>query len=250
MLIIGLAGCGGSGVGVGSISVVPPVEPPAEIPGTARFDVDVTSGRVAVTPMGWGVGASRNALLTGGAISFESSSLIDEPGDIGRKVLRVKVRNNTNERLGFGRPTRFLFNISANQTANLTDLPSFFNITTVASSATAGSADGPIGVGQLSGPSGVAVGYDGTVYFQGNDNRLRMIKGNNISTIATGFYEGDILYLRDPATGKEYLLATVEITESRTLTSARAKPARSPERALMGRRMGRSWLQICRNPRI
>ncbi|MBI3947016.1 MAG: hypothetical protein HY321_13915 [Armatimonadetes bacterium] len=91
-------GCGGAR------RAVPPggsTAPEAAIPntgaflGTARFTVDVQTGAVSVQSLDAG-----RALFSGNALRFDSSTLLDQPGNVGRKALRVSLLNRSGDTIG------------------------------------------------------------------------------------------------------------------------------------------------------
>src|SRR5579862_3697804 len=67
----------------------------------ARFDVDVASGKVQVTPVQDSRAAKQSgrAIFNAAAISFTSSDLITTAGDSGQRVLTLTATNNTNQTL-------------------------------------------------------------------------------------------------------------------------------------------------------
>ncbi len=91
-----LAGCGAS-------SLAPALAPPtssttAREAGTARFDVDVESGQVKVTPLD-GDAASR-AVFTGSTVAFQTTTLVDLPGNSGVRALGVSLTNRSGSPIG------------------------------------------------------------------------------------------------------------------------------------------------------
>ena len=91
-----LAGCGAS-------SSAPALAPPtsganAREDGTARFDVDVQSGQVKVTPLDGD--ATNRAVFTGSTIAFQTSTLVDQPGNSGARMLSVSLTNRYASSIG------------------------------------------------------------------------------------------------------------------------------------------------------
>ncbi len=129
--------------------------------GTGTFQVDVTTGVVVVGDSTPALGATANsfqpaAIFTGSSMIFNSSQLLNEPGDAGRQVLNVSFTNRSGEAIGqlpSGAVTgeRVLF--SPFMTAGgLSLLSSLVTVSHFASGAV------------FATPTGVAVGADGSVY--------------------------------------------------------------------------------------
>jgi sugar lactone lactonase YvrE len=154
--------------------------------GTARFEVDVATGKVTVTPLGGGNAAGR-AVFSGSAVTFESSTLVDDPGNTGLKVLSVKLRNNWGATLGqngAGNASglRVFF---ADFSDSATDVRDRVTVSTVAGTTYPGMADGAPLAAKFSGPTGVACGPDGAVYIADRYNhRIRVIRDQAVSTLA------------------------------------------------------------------
>src|ERR1051325_8075824 len=97
------SGCGGGGSGT-------VVGPPGggsnsfdrSNTATSKFSVNVQTGEVAITPLSSGRAIKSNgrAIFTGSTIQFNSSILLDQPGDAGRKVLNVSIINRNAEPIG------------------------------------------------------------------------------------------------------------------------------------------------------
>jgi len=199
LLIIGCGGGGGGG------SSTPPTEPiEATEFGTAKFNVDLTSGKVAVKPLEQ---VSSRAVLGGQAVSFETTNILDEGGETGRRAISVKLKNNLAEAIGVGRPIRVHFGVIGAAGAYATDLRENAEVTSPVPASGTGSNDGAIGIAGLTAPTAVAVAPDGTIYFNGTDNRIRRVKEGYISTVAQNVPCNGLLHMRDSATGREYLLA-------------------------------------------
>ncbi len=204
-----LAGCGGAGGGSDSISPTPTPTPAAE-KGTALFDVDVASGKVQIQPLetdGAKTGKGRSAVLTGGAVTFETTTLLAEGGEVGRRSIKVRLKNNLNEAIGGGRPIRIQFGPIGPATNYETDIRDRAVVSSAFRCAGNGYDDGPATTALTSFPSAVAVGQDGSIYFNGTDARLRKLQDGYISTVALSVPADSLAYLRDPATGREYLVA-------------------------------------------
>ena len=202
--LVALFGCGGSGGG-GSASPVDPIAPTEK--GTAKFNVDVATGKVAITPLE--TGSTKSAVLTGSAVTFETTTLLAEGGEVGRRAVRVRLKNNLQEAIGVGRPIRIQFGVFGPQNTYPTDLRSLATVSTPLRDTTAGGfLDGPAGSALLSNPSAVAVGKDGSIYFNGTDNRIRKFADGYVSTVAQNVPATGLVYLTDAVSGREYLVAS------------------------------------------
>ena len=194
-------GCGGGG---GGGTTTPPVPGDSSEIGTAKFRVDLSSGKVAIKPLEQ---VSSRAVLGGQAVSFETTNILDEGGETGRRAISVKLKNNLAESIGVGRPIRIHFGVVGAAGAYDSDLRDNAEVTSPVPASGTGSNDGAIGVAGLTAPTAVAVATDGTIYFNGTDNRIRRVKEGYISTVAQNVPCSGLLHMRDIATGREYLLA-------------------------------------------
>src|SRR5437870_3277768 len=98
-LTLFLTGCGSSGGGMkvgGGNGGAPTTSPSTRTATLAKFDVDVQTGKVKITTIDDKPSPSR-AVLTGGAVSFASSELLNVGGDSGKRVLNLTITNNTRE---------------------------------------------------------------------------------------------------------------------------------------------------------
>lgn len=195
-----LIGCGGGGGGSSA-----PIEPTEVVEeGTAKFNVDVLSGKVGVTSLTSG----KRAVLGGQAVTFETTSLLDEAGEVGRRAFSVKLKNNLSETIGIGRPIRVHFGVIGAAGAYNSDLRANSEVTSPIPQSPPGSGDGAAGVAELSEPNAVTVSPDGTIYFNGLDGRIRRLKEGYVSTVAVNVPCTGLLYMKDSVTGREYLLAS------------------------------------------
>lgn len=188
-----LSGCGGGGAS-------PIGAPPSRGPGiggatgatapnaTAAFHVDVQTGKVSVTNLqGGGSGISK--AFRGSAIGFETSTLLDQPGDVGRKVMKVVIANNTGEPLGntpagASNGINVLFSNFTNVSA-FSELKSKTVVTAYAGSGTAGANEGAVNIAKFNKPGGMAIAPDGTLYVaDSGNNRIRKISHGLVSTLA------------------------------------------------------------------
>jgi sugar lactone lactonase YvrE len=97
--MLALVGCGGGGGG-GNLS--PVAGPPAMDPlTTATFQVDLVSGKVTVTQDEQGSDAmSTQAVWTGTGVRVNSTDVLFQQGDVGRRYLRVSLTNQMAEAIG------------------------------------------------------------------------------------------------------------------------------------------------------
>ncbi|MCC6442286.1 MAG: hypothetical protein IT210_02395 [Armatimonadetes bacterium] len=181
--ILALTGCGGGSPSTATDGGGPAV---TQESGTARFHVDVKTGKVTVTSL---QKAGSRAVFSGAAVGFESSVLVDEAGATGRKALSVSLVNNRNEAIGQmpdGLPTsmKVLFGGFTNVGA-WSDLRPRVAVNTLAGTGAAGSADGAAGSATFNAPSGVAADNTGALYVADTiGNRIRKIAGGAVSTLA------------------------------------------------------------------
>jgi hypothetical protein len=202
LLPVALLGCGGSGGG--SSTPIPTADPVAE-DGTAQFKVDLASGKVKIQPIE--TGKSKSAIMGGSTVTFTTSDVIVEGGEQGRRSIKVSLRNNLKESIGGARPIRIHFGTTTpqlNYDADVRDLVRASDSWAAGN----GSTDGPISTATSSNQAGCAVGFDGAIYVGTGDNRIRKILNGYVSTVATNCPVAGLAYLRDSASGREYLVAT------------------------------------------
>ncbi|MBI2301989.1 MAG: hypothetical protein HYU66_24055 [Armatimonadetes bacterium] len=182
----GVPGSGGGGGGAGGST--PPQR--GEV-GTALFHVDVPTGQVQVTPLGGG-----RAVFAGSTIGFNSSLLIDQPGDVGRKALTVSLTNHSGEPLGElpdGTATgvKLIFGTFTNVAA-FTDLRPRTQVRTVAGSGVSGSTDGTALSASFVTPVGVATAPDGSAYITDSAHYIRMLRNGLVTTLAGNGTAGSV----------------------------------------------------------
>ncbi len=170
-------GCGGSGGGGASALPIAPGTPVDS--GSAKFNVNVLTGEVTVDSLSH----SRSTVFSGGAISFASSTLVNE-GTLGRRRLSVSLKNNGQDAMIA--PFAVHFRNFTNVTAPATDLRALHNISTIAGSGTVGTTDGPAGSANLSNPTAVTSDGNGNIYIASTDGTVRRLQNGIISTIASG----------------------------------------------------------------
>ncbi|MCS7224819.1 MAG: hypothetical protein NZ959_09730, partial [Armatimonadetes bacterium] len=165
-----LFGCGGgkkmTTLVPGPSDVTDNIGPPSLESATARFFVNVQTGEVTVTPLSGS--SSDRAVFTGTAVSFTSSTLLDQPGNTGIKVLRVSLTNRMGIPMGQlpnGTVTgvRVLLSPITNVGA-FSDLRPLVQVNTVGGTGAPSSVDGPAPSASFNLPIGVAVDSAGNVY--------------------------------------------------------------------------------------
>jgi len=180
-VLLGVSGCGGAGAKAPGDNTPPDTTTPKI--GTARFSVNVETGKVTVIPLN-GDPASR-AIFTGTAAAFQSSDLLNDSGELTRRKLSVMLKNNTGEPIGAnGAGFKVLFGDFSNGVAS--DLRPQTTVSTLAGSGASGSTDGPALAASFSSPHSVLRADDGTIYVNGYNQSLRKIKNGQVSTVATG----------------------------------------------------------------
>lgn len=153
-------------------------------PGTARFEVDVTTGEVTVVPL-----SGSRAVLAGTAVQFETSTLLDEPGDVGLRAVEVGLVNRWAMSIGqqaSGRShgVRVILGPPTSLGTQTTDLRSRTLVETIAGTGAAGAADGPANAATFALPNGVAV--DGRAVFISDcsAHNIRKLADGYITTVA------------------------------------------------------------------
>jgi sugar lactone lactonase YvrE len=206
--LLTLAGCGGSGGGSGIPGGGGGNNPPGDttpLVGTAKFSVNVETGKVQVTPLN-GDPTSR-AIFSGTSVSFNSSDLVNDAGELTRRKIQVGMQNNTSETLGTpGKGFKVMFGDIKTLNSAATDLRSQTTVSTLIGSGASGSADGPNLGATLSSPHSVLVDNQGGVYFSGYNQNLRVSRNGTVSTLIKniGPVVGMVWQNDDPQTGIIY----------------------------------------------
>jgi hypothetical protein len=215
-------GCGGSqggGAGSPTVPVAGPL-PDSAREGTAFVTVDLAKNRVDVTPLGGSAGRSRNALYAGSAISAELTDLQVDGGDLGRRVVRLRLRNNTGVPIGDQNGYRVIFADLAEE-SNSFDLTNRLRIQGIAGTGAAGSTDGAALSANTS-PTAVAAGPLGTVVI-GQATNIRLLRNGQLTTMRNGVGNvGGVLYFADAARGTEYAIYTERTTHVVRLLNLRS----------------------------
>lgn len=167
--------------------------------GQTLFHVDVSTGEVTVTPLdrpeaAYTVGGEPSRAVFGGAaIKYNTSRLLDEPGNPGRKVLEVSLTNQSGETIGrlpngMSAYLRVLFGPIKNVDGEtpFTALPKNWKVITIAGS-TSGFLDGIGSNAKFNIPVGVALGEGGTLYVtDAHNHAIRRITSAGIVTTLAG----------------------------------------------------------------
>ena len=164
-----------------------------------RFHVDVTTGEVDVGPVQSksADGSEGESRFIGSSVVFNSSQLVDQPGDVGLKVLNVSLTNQSGLKLGTlpdGTVTglRVLFSPFTN-VGVLSNLSPRTTVSTVAGTGVANSVDGPVDTATVNRPTGVAVDGNGDLYVtEWNANKVRKISNGFVSTLAGSGVAGSV----------------------------------------------------------
>ncbi|MDX2065902.1 MAG: hypothetical protein SFX74_09195 [Fimbriimonadaceae bacterium] len=207
-----LFGCGGSSGGPGAPAPTPPATaslPDSARNGTALVAVDTQTGKVAVTPLGGGGGSrARSTIYAGSAISVETTDALVDEGSVGRRIVNLRLRNNTVESIGARNGYRVILdNLAATDASSGAGLESLFSIQTVAGTGVAGSADGATATATVT-PTCVAAGRTGTLLI-GTPTNLRIRQNEVISTLrSVSGGVGGVLYFADASRGTEYAIYT------------------------------------------
>ena len=181
LLVVGCGGGGGGGATTGGL----PGDPPgtSSRAGTARFAVDVETGKVTVTPLN---GGSSRAIFTGSAAQFQSSDLLNDTGELTRRRLSVMLKNNTAEPIGIpGSGFKVMFGDFTSGNASA-DLRTKTWVSTLVGSGVSGTVDGPALSARTSSPHSVLADYNGDIYFSGYDQKIRVLKNGYVTTVAEG----------------------------------------------------------------
>jgi len=201
---LGILGCGGGGGAASGGGA------PADAPltfGTARFKVDATTGKVAVEPLnGDSLMPTGRAIYTGGALSFTTTELVNDPGNLGRKRIGVQIRNNTNETIGVN-GLRLVFTNILDSGSPAYDTRNLVNVSTLAGNGTSTSTEGSaLSAGLM--PSALALAPDGAIVF-GESNRIRLLRNNFVSTLRSSLSGvAGVAYAKDPVRNTEFALFT------------------------------------------
>lgn len=181
------AGCGGGGMSAPSPSNPEAANVQGAVLGTAKVHVDVDNGTVTVTPGAAGPdGAIRaKAVFTGPTVTVTSSSVIDEPGNLGLKVLDVSLKNGWGAAIGVdpnGIETgiRAVIGPITHNSANIGAV-----VSTLAGSGAMTTVNGPADVAAMNYPSGiVSDGTGGFLVTEFQGNRIRRIRNGSVTTVA------------------------------------------------------------------
>ena len=198
--VIGLAGCGGGGGG--SASTPPPAEAPPEW-GTAQFSVDLKKGVATAVPLA-NPGDGRRAVYAGTAVSFSTTDVFSDAGELTRKRVLLRMRNNTGETIGANGRLRAMIGSLAPDNSPSVDFRSLTTVSTAAGDGNVGTSEGPAESTSIGAPSGAAFAGDNGLVVTAN-GRIRLVRQGYVSTLrASQLDPQGIVYLRSPLTGQEY----------------------------------------------
>jgi hypothetical protein len=176
-----VAGCGGGGGGSAVNSGTPDDLAGTGRAGTARFSINVSTGKVTVTPISGD--ASTRAIFSGSAARFTSSDLLNDTGELTRRKLSVQLKNNTAEPIGTpGSGFKVMFGDFISGASN-PDKRSQTTVSTLVGDGGSGTLDGPALAARTSSPHSVLTHENGDVYFSGYDQKVRLLRNGNVSTI-------------------------------------------------------------------
>jgi len=177
-----LPGCGG-GAGGGSGPA------PSASKSEARFDVDLKTGKVTITPAGG------RAVFQGGAVSFTSSDLLSLSGDSGQRLIRIAARNNSGQAWG---PSPVRLTVSSLANADAAALRANVAVATYAGTGASAGADAYRTSAAIGSPSGVCQGRGplaGSLIVAADSTIRRIDAGGTVTTLAgvygaAGFADG------------------------------------------------------------
>jgi sugar lactone lactonase YvrE len=175
--------------------------------GTARFEADVETGKVTVTPLMKAPQTEKGrAVWTGDTVTFTTSDLAADQGNlVSRRTMRVSVRNNGGERIGLGSGVRLVFNRLASGFSPASDRRSLAAVSTVAGNGTNGVVDG-FGTAAATVPTAIAALSDGSFAVL-EATRMRLLRNGTMSTMRGGITNGaGLAIVRDPGTGAEFAM--------------------------------------------
>jgi sugar lactone lactonase YvrE len=187
-----MSGCGGGGASGGPTGLTgggsggggsKPIVPNA----TALFHVDVKTGKVTVQPLKGG--GTQGKAFRGSAVTFGYGTLLDQAGDVGRKVLSVSLTNTSGEPIGYMSTGTYtginvLFSNFTNVAA-FSDVRSKTAVSNFAGTGTAGTANGASGLASFNHPESVTIARDGSIYVADtSNNKIRKIFHGLVSTLA------------------------------------------------------------------
>lgn len=174
--VTAVCGCGGGGA--------PQLGGSSRAGTLARFNVDVKTGKVTVTPIDDPRNPSR-AVFTGGAVAFATSDLYSEGGDSGQRLLRIDVSNGSGQ--VFNGPGKLVIGNILNNGA--VDLAASTTVSTMAGSGASGSADGYGTAASFTGVTSVASANNNATAFYVSDQSnqtIRMLTADGTVTTLAG----------------------------------------------------------------
>lgn len=198
-MVLGIAGCGGQGSTPESRT---PIETPNSY-GTAQFDVDLTTGQVTVIPLQGDQKAPKGrAVFTGGAIGFETEPVVSDGGTIGRRIVRVRATNKTNETIGGPNGVRMIFSMLTAIGGPGVDFRPQTRVETVTGTGTPGREDGSLTSATVDPTALATLSEEG--FLIGNRTRLRVARNGQVSTLRSFGLIAGVVTVRNPTTGAEF----------------------------------------------
>ncbi|HEV7406822.1 MAG TPA: hypothetical protein VGO11_27985 [Chthoniobacteraceae bacterium] len=161
--------------------------------GEGSFHVDAQTGDVTVgadSSAASGV-HTNSVVLQDSAVRFSSSTLLDQPGDPGRRLLNVSFTNRSGESIGLlpgGTETGMKVLLSPiTSVGAFTSAASQVLVSTLAGSGTEGESNGPAATATFTTPISAVADSTGSVYVsQWFLNDIRKISGDRVSTFVGG----------------------------------------------------------------
>lgn len=179
-LLAVVAGCGGGGSGSGAGSPAPGPAPAETSIATALVRVDVPSGEVQVIPQS---GDSR-AVFSGSAVEITTSRLLEDSGDVTRRIVRATIKNTLNEVIGNEGGTEISLRGVQPMLTPATDRRSSTVVRTIAGTGTSGSQDGPAASATLGAVTGSWIDPADQTVFWVQGTVIRKLSGGRVTTVA------------------------------------------------------------------
>lgn len=175
--VVIVAGCGGGG---GQATEPPPAAADTSLVGAVKVTVDVVNNTAKIEPV-----ADSRAMFTGGALSFTTETVLNE-GVPARKVLNVKLRDNTREQAVLGASAfRLHFSGIRNLYNPLSSLVGTVKTGTYFGTTNGSTVDGSVANALTNAPKDVAFQPDSRVLFFSEGATLRMVRNDTVSTLVS-----------------------------------------------------------------
>lgn len=169
---------------------------PVERLATNRFHVNVATGTVNILAPRPQDGSAGEVFL-GSTVLFNSSQLLDQPGNAGRKILEVSLTNRTGETIGelpsgTANGLRVLFSPITNVGA-FSDLRPRTTVSVFAGTGVGSSIDGPLASATVNHPYGAVADNEGNLYVTDYlGHKVRKISDGLVSTLAGSGIAGSV----------------------------------------------------------